>query len=555
MKAENDMKLLPVSVIMWTAFILNGSFFDYSVAFIGALIAICLFIMLIRGEAFFKRDRRIVFLIPILILCMAVLVSLWSIDYMENFMGVMRLGVVCLWLWLIRCRKQEEIRFAKNSIPILGCCMVLISLFSFCIPFLKPNFWENSRMSGFFQYANTSGLFLAIGIILLIHTWKEQKRIVVKLVQLLLLLAGLLLTGSRSILLLLILWGVWYAVKTAAFRKPFLIALVLVSLLGILFVAFTGNTQNIGRIFTVFQSNSTLWGRLLYDRDALLLLAKKFYGLGRMGYYYSQGTFQSGVYHIKFVHNDFLQIALDYGVLALCMLLSFIGWQILRGKQCRRDKEIILFICAASLMDFHCQYLSILMVAALFLDYGECIREKKVQLCENYIFLPILCLIFVYVGIATGFSKAGNQDAALSMLPHYTYAQEKKIVSCMGTQEAYELAADLIRKSSYNITAYIARGSFYASQLQVQECIEDLDRMLELDPYNMEYYRQYEELLKNMQAQLNVISELSENQSGAEQYMALLQDRIESLPGQLAEMRSRTSSLAYKIKDKPIFSY
>lgn len=555
MRAEKGIQLMTLSGIMCAALIMNGGFFDYSVAFIGALIAICLFVMLIKGEAFLRRDQRRVFLIPTFIMCMAALVSFWSIDYMENLMGVMRLGVVCLWMWLIRCKKQEEICFAQKSIPMLGCGMVLISLLVFYIPDLRPHFWENSRMSGFFQYANTNGLFLAIGIIILIRSWKEQKENILKIFQLLLLLVGLLLTGSRSVLILLVVWGVWYAVRTVEFRKPFLVTIVLAGVLGGLFVTFTGNTKNIGRVFTIFKSSSTLWGRLLYDRDALLLLVKKFYGLGRMGYYYSQGTFQSGVYHIKFVHNDFLQIALDYGVIVLLMLLFFIGWQILRGKQCRRDKEILLFLCAASLVDFHCQYLSILMMAALFLDYGECSREKKAQLRENYIILPVVFLVFVYIGIATGCSKMGNQDAALSMFPNYTFAQEKKIVSCMGTPEAYELATELIGKNPYNITAYIARGSFYASQLQVQECIANLDRMLELDPYNVEYYRQYEELLKNVQMQIDAVSDLPGNQKLAEQDTVLIQERIGTLPGQLEGMRERTSLLAYKIKDKPVFSY
>ncbi|MGN0168635.1 MAG: O-antigen ligase family protein [Acetatifactor sp.] len=549
------MKIILLPVIMWVTLLMNGGFFDDSVAFTGALISICLLVMLIKGDVFYRRDGRRVFLIPVVIMFIAVLVSCWSVDYMENFMGVMRLGVVCLWMWLIRCRKKEEIEAAQNNIPVMGCIIVLISVFSRCLPAVQPYFWENNRMSGFFQYANTNALFLAIGIMILIHHRKESKRKVFFLIQIFLLLAGLLLTGSRSILIFLVIWGSWYAIRTAEFRKPFLTGAVLIALSAGMFVAFTGNTGNIGRIFTVFKSNSTFWGRLLYDRDAIFLLVRKFYGLGRMGYYYSQGTFQSGVYHIRFVHNDFLQIALDYGVVALLLLLIFLGWQIFRGKQSGRDKEVLLFLCAASLVDFHCQYLLILMTACLFLDYGEGVKEKKAQLKENYILFPVFAVIFLYVGIAAGSSRLGNNDMALTMLPDYSYAQEKKIVSCLGTQESYELATRLIRKNPYNITAYVARGSFYASGLCVPQCIEDLNRMLELDPYNVEYYGQYEALLQNMQEQLDVYSEISGNRDMAEQYGEMIQERIETLPEQLEKMRERTSSLAYKIKDKPMFSY
>lgn len=549
----SKIKSMPLLFIcMCVALFMTGGFFDNSVAVIGVSIIGCLFVMLIKGENFYGRDKRIVFLIPTALVCIAVLVSFWAVDYMENFMGVMRLGVICLWMYLVRSRGEEEIAFVKRMIPVLGCVTIGISFISLFIPKLEPYFWENSRMSGFFQYANTNGLFFAIGIIILIYQLKEQKKPVYDIAQMIVLMIGLLLSGSRSVLLLLLIWGVWYAIRVAEFRKPFFIGGGAVLLLGGIYVAVTGNTANIGRIFTIFTSNSTLWGRFLYYRDAILLICKKFFGLGRLGYYYSQGTFQSGIYHIKFVHNDFLQIALDYGVIAFVLLLLFLVWQIARGKQSRVDKEVLLFLCAASMLDFHFQYLLIVMMACLFLDYGDCIKEKKTQIKENYVVLPVFLIVFLYIGIATGSSKAGNQGLALSMLPDYTNAQEKVLLNTMGTVESYELATRLIEKNPYNLTAYIARGSFYASQLYVEECIADFDKMLELDPYNVEYYVQYEIILENMK---EAILALTEDESAAEADLELLQSRLDSLPAQLEAMQERTSSLAYKIKDLPVFSY
>lgn len=283
------------------------------------------------------------------------------------------------------------------------------------------------------------------------------------------------------------------------FRKGFAIGSCLILGVGGIYVFVTGNVANIGRIFTVFTSNSTLWGRLLYYRDAIVLLTKNFFGLGRLGYYYSQGTFQSGVYRIKFVHNDFLQVALDYGWIALVLVLLFLGWQIVKGTQSRNEKEILIFICAASVVDFHCQYLFIVMILCLFFDYGKCVKEKNIQRKENYIMFPAFFILFLYIGVATGSSKNGNQTLALSMLSDYTGAQEKMILQNAGTIEAYEMANHLIEKNPYNLTGYVIRGYFYGSQLSVKECIEDLNRTLELDPYNISYYEQYEVLLTNME--------------------------------------------------------
>ena len=163
-----------------------------------------------------------------------------------------------------------------------------------------------------------------------------------------------------------------------------------------------------------------------------------------------------------------------------------------------------------------------------------------------------ICLaVFSYIGIATWNSHNDNYDVALSMLPDYTYAQEKKMLSMMGTGEAYELATQVIEKNPYNIIAYITRGSYLGAQLYVQECIADLDRMLELSPYNVGYYKQYEELLLKMKEALLAV----EDGNSRSAVLEMIQNRLDSLPNQLAETIERTSWLAYKINDQPVFSY
>jgi len=244
------MKVL--SIILGVALFLNGGFFDHSVAFIGLFIVSCLLIMLFKGSPFYTRDKRIVFLIPMGILCIAILVSFWAVDYMDNLLGVLRWGVVCLWLWLLRCRKQQEIINVVRQLPLAGCITVLLSFVCMPFAFLKPYFWENSRMSGFFQYANTNALFLALGIMILIYDWEKEKGKKYDILKLFLLFIGLLFTGSRSVLLFFLLWGCYYGIRRKAFRKPFLIGLGSFGGVAGIFVAVTGNTANIGRIFTIF---------------------------------------------------------------------------------------------------------------------------------------------------------------------------------------------------------------------------------------------------------------------------------------------------------------
>ena len=49
------------------------------------------------------------------------------------------------------------------------------------------------------------------------------------------------------------------------------------------------------------------------------MLLKRPAGLGYMGYYFLQPSVQSAAYTTKFVHNDFLQIGLDGGMIAMIL--------------------------------------------------------------------------------------------------------------------------------------------------------------------------------------------------------------------------------------------
>ncbi len=118
-----------------------------------------------------------------------------------------------------------------------------------------------------------------------------------------------------------------------------------------------------------------------------------------------------------------------------------------------------------------------------------------------------------------------------------------------GTEAAYELAQQIIRRNPYNLSAYIVRGTVYASYFQVEDCMADFDRVIELDPYNVTYYAQYDRLLESMEQQLVTVGE-----EGTEQ-MQLIKERRNKLSSDLAAMEKRTSRLAYKIKDMPQFSY
>ena len=109
MKAKEAKKIPYMLICLCAALGMTGGFFDHSVAWIGVIMVGCMFAMLLTGAEFYERDRKYIFLIPMVLVCIAGLVSFWAIDYMDNLMGVMRLAVICLWMYMVRSRGKEKV--------------------------------------------------------------------------------------------------------------------------------------------------------------------------------------------------------------------------------------------------------------------------------------------------------------------------------------------------------------------------------------------------------------------------------------------------------------
>ncbi len=67
-----------------------------------------------------------------------------------------------------------------------------------------------------------------------------------------------------------------------------------------------GNPELLRRFLVLPIKSSTFRERLLYARDVLPVIFTHPLGLGYQGYLYLQGSFQTGVYQTRFVHNELL---------------------------------------------------------------------------------------------------------------------------------------------------------------------------------------------------------------------------------------------------------
>lgn len=539
-------------ISFFSALTLFGGFYEWGVAVAGILVILELFQHYRKGKSIYRRQKNYFMMIPTVLFLWMIMVSFWAVDYAENLFGILRGAVLLLFLYLcfqMEEKKKERIFFV---LPYFAVGMTIIGLLSLLNEKTMSYFWRAGRFGGFFQYANTCALFLLIAMILLINRifqmQEKGKRRVYDITAIGILFVGIMLTGSRSVFILFLLVGVWRCIQIKKMRIPFVLIMGGFLAIAYIYMMIVGDRQNIARIFTIFSSNSTLFGRILYDIDAISIILSHPFGLGYMGYYYVQPSIQTGVYTTRFVHNEFLQAGVDYGIIAILLLLMYFGYQIIKGNQDKWKKEILIVILAASLVDFHLQYMGMLFLLVLCLDSGEKKDlKKKKEPRENYIFLSVVGILFLYTAVASLSHFTGNNDRALLLFPNYTEAQIEKMISAKDKEEASGLADSILSHNQYVADAYRIKAYVALMDGDYLSVTEEMEQAVSLKKYDIAIYQEYDGLLDNMIA-------LCENINDIQGEEKLIQKK-EELPERLKALEDTTSPIAFKLRDKPQFTW
>lgn len=294
--------------------------------------------------------------------------------------------------------------------------------------------------------------------------------------------------------------------------------------------------QNIGRIFTVFRYSSTWKGRILYDLDALKMIAKYPFGMGYHGYAYVQGRMQTGVYKTLFVHNDWLQAALDLGILPAVLFAAVMLRQLLKGSQSSMQKQILLLIMLHMLVDFDLQFTAIGLLGLLCLDYGKAEGSlKKKTKIEDCIFLTVISVGCIYFCIPFLLDYVGEHQKALSFYGAYTPAQLAVMEGSRSAEEATSAAEQILTHNTHlaEVYQYLAYGAL--EKENYEESFINMEKAISCDIYAKELYDEYEEILSQ-----------AEKVQGSDQ-----SERRAWIQNKKQEVLKKSSSLAYELNDRP----
>lgn len=498
-----------------------------------------------------RKQGLTIYINPVLVCFVIILLGYFSsvfyaVDSGMAWIGFLKKLPVFLFLLLIMQFSKEERICSLEIIPFTGTVMTMIGIAAYMIPAGKEFFYMAERLSGCFQYANTYAMFLLCGI--MIKGWEQELRIG-NYIELFVLTIGIFLTGSRTVFILLIPAAVIILVKNKKLLPVILGMLFLLAALGITSAYITGNMQNIGRFLTISLHSSTFQGRLLYLYDALPMLLKHPFGLGYQGYFYLQSEVQTGIYSIQYVHNGFLQIGLDAGIIPMIVGMVLVAGQIISKHTDGMQRVLLIFLSLHSFVDFDMEYLfmAILFVLCMDISSGKKILLKKMQKAKEVhmlcnIFLATAGGLFLYFFIPLTAYYYENYLIATFCFPKYTQAQLHLLSETDDVEEAEKLSDCILKENKQATLAYDAKAMVAYIKDDYISMIDYKTQAIKTDKFSKQEYEEYALYLLE----------------GIEYYTAMekteeakkCREELEKIPDLVAQAENTVSPLGKAIRDQ-----
>lgn len=466
--------------------------------------------------------------------------TFWAVDSGMALFGMVKFLSLPLFVLAVQQTGKEERESLTDYVPSSGMIMVILSWILGMVPVLEVHFGVNGRLAGFFQYPNTFALYLLVGIIILVSKGQWDKA---KVFNIFILFTGILLTGSRTGFALLVATVLCFCflIREKRVRLGLLgILFLLVAATGI-YVVVSGNTGAVGRYLTASFSSSTFLGRLLYYKDAIPVIFRHPFGLGYMGYYFTQGAFQTGVYSVVNIHNELLQFLMDIGWIPAGILI----WAVIKGIISGGVKErlIIVMILLHSLVDFNLQFLSIFFVLFSVIVINEKNTGEKLRKSVLVTGVVLISCVSLYFGLDSALYYLKQYSASAHLYPGNTNAWMQLLVTAEDTEEMDEIAEKILVMNPDNPLANNAKARVSYASGDFGKMISYKQAALKYYRYDLEEYLDYFNMLY-VGYQLYIENDDPDSAS-------ICRDQLLKIPNMIEEVLNETDPLAYRIHDKP----
>ncbi len=477
-----------------------------------------------------------------LIVLLFLLSTIWAIDRGMAFIGFLKYMPILFCLILLS-NKPDAKEKIFNLLPYLAAIITIMSAVLMQFKPLEDLFSVAGRLSGCFQYPNTFALFLLVAELLLI---KKEKLKHYHYIILAILLFGILYSGSRTVFVLLVASNFF----AAFFTKNKIIKFgILGAICAVLLAVFAAAAFDFGGILTRFANisfkESTFAGRILYFYDALPVILKNPFGLGYRGYYYIQQSIQSGVYSVSAVHNDFLQLMLDIGIIPALVFVAALLKPVFIKRTDNITRIIIIVMFLHSCFDFNLQFIAMVFLYLLFTDFGAGKRVELTSRQTNFAKFAafLIALVSLYMAVPLTLTNFGFYKTSSRLYPFNTQNETALLTQIEDYDIAFANAEKILKQNEYVTLAYSVKSRYYFSQGDFGELISVKNTTFEKFPFRYSEYEEYCYMLINA---INFYSGAGEFESAE-----LCKEELLSVPKRLRETVDRLSPLGRMIKDQP----
>lgn len=535
-----NIKKSPLWYFLMIAPFAAGGFYEYISCIFSVLLLI--YILVCRKKngylLIYKNIALFSLTVPVLFYGISLI---WAVDHGMSVLGFIKFLPLPLFAIAVMQQDAGNRKELFHAVPISGILMTVLSLLLGCLPRFQDMLWVNGRLAGFFQYPNTYAVYLLSGIVIILGRKCLGKQ---EWFSVILLLLGIMMSGSRTVFFLLLIVLTAYIILLKNKKTCIWMALILgfIVILTGAYAALSGDVASVGRYLTSSLTSSTFVGRLLYFKDAIPVILKHPFGLGYLGYYFSQGSFQTGVYSIQNVHNELLQILLDVGWIPCGFLIAALIQTLYKCK----DMSIRILVLVAfmhCMLDFDIQFVAFafILILPMDLESGSCIRWKHSVM--SWEISSILTALSVWIGIASFFYYRGDYNTAIKVYPFHTNAWCKILEQTDNIDEMEEAANQIIRLNSSVSLAYSAKAKMAYADGDFAAMIEYKQRAISLAKYNLEEYLDYFDMLY-------IGAELY-SEAGDVYSAQYCRERLLEIPDMIQDVLDETDSLAWKINDLP----
>ena len=305
----------------------------------------------------------------------------------------------------------------------------------------------------------------------------------------------------------------------------------------------SGNFESIGRFLSISFKRSTFQGRLLYYSDALPIVLKHPFGTGYLGFYYMQQSIQTGLYSVRYVHNDILQLALDVGWIPIVLLIWAAVKSFMKKGASLRKRLLLIFMTAHCCFDMDFQFVSVFMIYILLLDVE--VGKKTVVKSQTMYkagFAAVGC-ISLYMGTALAADRFRFDSFSHMLYPWDTDVNIRALTDEEDAEQMNKIADNIIAQNKYVTVAYSAKASYAFSQGDLNDMIKYKDKAIENAPLIGEEYVDYIRML--------LIGEQMLLESGDRASASFCDDKIRSVLDKFEHMSDKLSSFGKNINDQP----